>query len=231
MDTVTVTKGWETYTEGTLLPLDPGPNTITVEIMPSDDTPSQIVTVTVTWEPTEPHAPGSAVLTLCLGGDFFIVPAGVSTTTADLFGDTNVTSVWTYTDGWGWVAYEPSTGAEDFPIEAGDVLWIVAPSAQPLPVVVLLGSDPPPVGSGAILFTLREGNNLIAVPADAPTTAAGLFGATDVTIVWKYNRAARTWELSYFPALGCDSAIAPGDVLWIVKPIEQSGGCEIVCGA
>ena len=230
-DTVMIRKDGESYTEGMALPLDLGSNPITVEVMPSDGTPSQIVTVTVTWEPAESHAPGSVVLTLRLGGDFYIVPAGVSTMAADLFGDTNVTSVWTYTDGWGWIIYEPSTGAEDFLIEAGDVLWIVAPSVQMLPVVVPLRSDAPPMESGAITLPPWERVILLAVPAGAPTTAAGLFGATDVTIAWKYNRATRTWDLSYLPALGCDGAIAPGDVLWVVKPIEQFGSCGTGCGA
>ena len=64
-------------------------------------------------------------------------------------------------------------------------------------------------------------------------TAADLFGGANVTIAWKYNRETRTWALSYLPALGRGGAIAPGDVLWVVKPIEQPieqfGSCG--CGA
>ena len=65
----------------------------------------------------------------------------------------------------------------------------------------------------------KVSGDLVVVPAGVPTTAAALFGGTDVAIVWQYTRATRAWDRSYLPALGSgDFLIVPGDVLWVVTP-------------
>ena len=65
----------------------------------------------------------------------------------------------------------------------------------------------------------------MVVPAGTPTTAADLFGGTDVTIVWQYTPATRAWDRAYLPALGSgDFPIEPGDVLWVVVARAQSVG-------
>ena len=57
------------------------------------------------------------------------------------------------------------------------------------------------------------------------SAAADLFGATDVTIAWQYNRATRAWDRSYLPTLGRGGfAVEPGDVLWVVAPRAQTVG-------
>ena len=224
-DTVIIRKGTRSVANGTALPLDPGPNVIRVEVRPPDGVPPQVVTVTVTRAAAEPSAPSSGALPLRAGGDFYGVPVGVSTTAADLAAGSNVTSVGAHTAERGWVVYEPSTGAEDFPIEAGDVLWIATPQAQTLFLTVPLGIDTPPAESGAFRLALREGGNLFTVPAGAVGTVADLFDGTPVTIVWWYNRATRAWDLSYRPGRGQgDFPIASGDILWVVTPIAQTVG-------
>ena len=51
--------------------------------------------------------------------------------------------------------------------------------------------------------------------------AADVFGA-QVTIAWKFLGVGGGW-ISFFPDLGVtDYAIAPGDVLWVVSPMDQS---------
>ena len=129
-DRVTIRKRETTYASGAALPLDLGPNCITVEVTPSDGTLSQTITVAVTRGGAPPSTSGSVTLTLRQGGDFYAVPAGTCTKAAYLFGGTDVTSAWFYTSDRGWIAYDPGTGLEDFPIVGGDVLWIVAPRAQ-----------------------------------------------------------------------------------------------------
>ena len=54
---------------------------------------------------------------------------------------------------------------------------------------------------------------------------ADLFGGTDVTVVWQYNRATRAWDRSYLSGLDRGGfPIAPGDVLWVVAPEAQTVG-------
>ncbi len=61
-----------------------------------------------------------------------------------------------------------------------------------------------------------------AAPAGAATTAADLFGGTDVAIVWQYHRVTRAKDRSYLAALGTgDFPIAGGDVLWVVSPVGR----------
>ena len=52
-DRLTIHKGGEIYANGAAVPLDRGPNVITIEMIPADGTPPLIVTVTVTrgWGP------------------------------------------------------------------------------------------------------------------------------------------------------------------------------------
>ena len=170
--------------------------------------------------------PDPITLPLRAGGDLVVVPAGAATTAAELFDETAVTSVWKYhraTRAWDR-SYLPALGRGGFPIAGGDVLWVVAPVAQTLPVA---GTPPPavPPDPGPITLPLRAGGDLVAVPAGTPTTAADLFGDTDVASVWKYHRATRAWDRAYLPALGRGGfPIAPGDVLWVVTPRAQTIG-------
>ena len=86
--------------------------------------------------------------------------------------------------------------------------------------VRLGGQEPDP-----ITLDLRAGGDLVVVPAGTPTTAADLFGGTDVTVVWQYTRATRAWDRSYLPALGSgDFPIEAGDVLWVVASRDQMVG-------
>ncbi len=214
---VTIRKDGQDYASGDALPLDIGPNVITVVAVPADGTPAQSVTVTVTRLTVDP-----ITLHLREGGGFVAVPAGAATTAADLFGGTDVGSVWQYNRATRAFdrSYRPDQGREDFPITGGDVLWVVAPRAQTLTV-----AGTPVLHSGPITLVLREGGDYVAVPAGTPTTAADLFGGTDVTRVRKYNRATRAWDLSYVPAQDSGGfAIAPGDVLWVVAPRAQTVG-------
>ena len=174
--------------------------------------------------PDEPAA--SLTLQLRAGGDLAAVPAGAATTAADLFGGTDVTIVWQYnraTRAWDR-SYLPATGRGGFAIMGGDVLWVVAPAAQTLPVA---GMRPPdaPAAADPITLTLRQGGDLVVVPAGAATTAAELFGGTDVASVWQYNRATRAWDRSYLPARNRGGfPIAPGDVLWVVASVAETVG-------
>ncbi|MCY3886603.1 MAG: YbaY family lipoprotein [Chloroflexi bacterium] len=213
-DAVTIHKGGESYSNGAPLPLDLGPNRITITVIPVDGTPLQNVTVTLIRLATDPIS-----LDLRAGGDLVVVPAGAATTAADLFGETDVASVWKYTRATrAWDrSYLPALETGDFPIVGGDVLWVVSPVEQTLPVA----GRPPPASpvAGPITLDLQAGGDLVVVPAGTPTTAAALFDGTDVAVVWQYNRATRAWDRAYLPALGTgDFPIAPGDVLWVVAP-------------
>ena len=211
-DRLTIHKGGEIYANGAAVPLDPGPNVITIEMIPGDGTPPHIVTVTVTRSRTDPIA-----LSLRAGGDLVVMPAGVATTAADLFGESDVASVWLYswrTRAWDY-SYFPRLDRGNFAIAGGDVLWVVAPVAQTL----VVQGTPPASDPGPITLTLRQGGDLVPVPEGTPTTADALFRGTDVTIVWKYNRETRLWDLSYLPALGSRNfPVEHGDVLWVVTP-------------
>ena len=128
-DAITIRKGGQTYAGGAALPLDPGPNPVTVEIAPADGTPTQIVALTVIRGSA---AAAGIALTLRAGGGFYVVPAGAPTTAARLFKDTEVAIVWKYnraTRAWD-LAYVPAQDREDFAIAGGDVLWMVAPRAR-----------------------------------------------------------------------------------------------------
>ena len=216
-DAVAVHKGGQEYASGDPLPLDVGPNPITVIVVPADGTPAQTVAVTVTRLTSDP-----ITLSLRRGGDILAVPAGAATTAAALFGGVDVTSAWKYnraTRAWD-LSYRPGLGG--FPIAGGDVLWVVSPVEQTL----IVGGMPPldtAAPADPIRLSLRRGGDILAVPAGAATTAAALFGGADVTSAWKYNRATRAWDLSYRPGLG-GFAIAPGDVLWVVSPRAQTVG-------
>ena len=50
-DTVSIIKGADSYTSGAQVPLAVGPNVITIEVTPADDTPTHTYTVTVTRAP------------------------------------------------------------------------------------------------------------------------------------------------------------------------------------
>ena len=104
---------------------------------------------------------------------------------AALFGGTDVASVWKYnraTRRWD-LSYQPARDRGGFPIAGGDVLWVVAPAEQPLRVD---GTRPPGLPDpGPIALALREGGDIVA---GAVTTAADLFGGTDVASAWEYNR-------------------------------------------
>ncbi len=217
--TVTIRKGERSYASGAVLPLDLGLNRITVEVVPSDGTPTQTVTVAVTRGADAP-----ITLTLREGGDFVAVPAGAATTAADLFEGTDVTTVWQYnraTRAWDR-SYRPGPGLGGFAIEAGDVLWALAPQPQ---MLLVAGTPVPASDPGPITLVLREGGDFVAVPAGAATTAADLFGGTDVTTVWQYNRATRAWDRSYRPGPDLGGfAIEAGDVLWVVAPRAQTVG-------
>ena len=211
-DRVTIRKGARTYANGAAVPLARRTNLITIEATPADGGPTQIVTVTVTRSRTDPIA-----LPLRAGGDLVVMPAGVAATAADLFGESDVASVWLYsraTRAWDY-SYFPRRDRGNFAIAGGDVLWVVAPVDQTL----VVQGTPPASDPGPIALTLRQGGDIVAVPDGVPTTAAALFGGTAVASVWKYNRATRAWDLSYLPARdrgGFD--IAPGDALWVVTP-------------
>ena len=215
-DTVTIRKDARTYANGAAVPLARGTNLITVEVAPPSHQPTQIVTVMVTRARTDPIA-----LPLRAGGDLVVIPAGVAATAVDLFGGTDVASVWRYsrhTRTWDR-SYLPRLDRGNFAIAGGDVLWVVAPAARTL---VVHGTPPPP-DPGPITLDLREGGDIVAVPAGRPTTAADLFGGTDVASVWKYNPATRRWDLPYLPARDRGGfAIAPGDALWVVSARAQT---------
>ena len=53
-DTISITKGADTYMSGDPVPLNVGENVITLEISPDDDTPTHTYTVTVTRAPNTP---------------------------------------------------------------------------------------------------------------------------------------------------------------------------------
>ena len=168
-----------------------------------------------------PSSPG-LTLDLRAGGDFVAVPAGAATTAADLFGGTEVTAVWQYnhtTRAWDR-SYYPGPGLGGFAIAGGDVLWVVAPRSQTL---ALDGTPASASDPGPITLILRAGGDFVAVPAGAATTAADLFGGTEVTAVWQYNHTTRAWDRSYYPGPGLGGfAIAGGDVLWVVTPRAQT---------
>ncbi len=213
-DDIAIYKGRTRYSSGETLPLSLGTNDFLIALTPRDGTRVHSVTVTVTRLAFDP-----ITLNLREGGDLVVVPAGAATTAADLFGGTDVAIVWQYnraSRAWDR-SYLPALGGGGFPIAGGDVLWVVSPRAQTLTVA----GRPPPASPVAdpITLDLREGGDLVVVPAGLPTTAGDLFGGTDVAIVWQYNRASRAWDRSYLPALGGGGLpIAPGDVLWVVAP-------------
>ena len=217
-DTVTIRKGARTYANGTAVPLVRGTNLITVEVGPPAHTSLQRVTVTVTRSRTDPIA-----LPFRAGGDLVVMPVGVATTAADLFGGTDVTSAWQYnraTRAWDR-SYLPARGRGGFAIAGGDVLWVVSPENQTL--IVEGTPQAPALDPGPITLVLQKGGDLVVVPAGAPTTTADLFGGTDVTSAWQYNRATRAWDRSYLPARSRGGfAIAGGDVLWVVTPRAQT---------
>ena len=134
-----------------------------------------------------------------------------------------VINAWKYnraTRAWD-LSYLPTLGSGDFAIASGDVLWVVAPVDQ---TVIVQGTPrAPALDPGPIVLTLRQGGDLVVVPAGIPTTAAALFADTDVTIVWQYNRATRTWDRFYLPARNRGGfPIEAGDVLWVVAATGQT---------
>ncbi len=197
-----------------------GRRAITVTVTSADGSRIRVYRVRIAGGAADP-----LTLDLRAGGNLVVVPAGAATTAADLFGGTDVTRVWQYNRGTrAWDrSYLPRLGGGSFAIAGGDVLWVVAPRAQTLPVA---GTPiPAPPAPGPITLDLRAGGDLVVVPAGMATTAADLFGGTDVTRVWKYNRATRAWDLSYLPRLDRSGfPIASGDVLWVVTPRAQTVG-------
>ena len=219
-DAVTVRTGGQEYASGDALPLDLGSNPITVTVVPADGTRAQTVTVTVTRLTVDP-----ITLRLRVGGDLVPVPAGAATTATALFGEADVVSAWRYnreTRRWDF-PYLPASDRGSFPIASGDVLWVVSRAAQTLVVAGI-----PPLASAAadpITLHLRQGGDLLAVPAGTATTATALFGGTDVVSAWRYNRETRRWDFPYLPANDRGGfPIAGGDVLWVVSPRAQTVG-------
>ena len=76
---VGIRKGGRSYANGEPVPLDPGLNTITIDIAPLDATPWQTFSVEVT------RPPGPISWLLREGSDIVAAPAGVSTTASRLF--------------------------------------------------------------------------------------------------------------------------------------------------
>ena len=218
---VLVRKGGRTYASGEPVPLDPGVNALSIEVAPLDATPRQVFTVAVTRGAVVP-----ITLELRDGSDLVIAPPGTATTAARLLDGTDVQVAWKYNrDTRAWDrSYLPAIGFGGFPIGAGDALWVIAGSDQTLTVEGArppAGAQPP----GPVTLAVREGSDLLVVPAGAPTTAAALFGGTDVQVVWKYDRASRAWDLSYLPGPGFGGFdIAPGDGLWVISPRAQTLG-------
>ena len=114
------------------------------------------------------------------------------------------------------------------PLDPGSnliTIEVVPPGGTPTQFITVtitrIAGEPP--APGGVSLTLRKGGGFYVLPADALTTAARLFGDTDVTSVWKYNPATHAWDLAYLPVLGRDDfAIAPGDILWVVTPQTQT---------
>ncbi|MCY3886604.1 MAG: hypothetical protein OXG19_02715 [Chloroflexi bacterium] len=171
----------------------------------------------------ETEAAGSVTVILHPVGDFYVLPASAAPTTASaLFGDVELSSLWKHRTGRDWIAYDPATGAEDFSIAGGDLLWIVVPRLQEI-IVPLTESPVPPIHS--ITLTLRAGGGFYRVPEGSPTTAALLFGGTDVTVVWGYNSVSRAWDRSYDPVQNQGNfVIEADDLLWIEAPRAQTVG-------
>ena len=82
-------------------------------------------------------------------------------------------------------------------------------------------AEAPPPASPDVRLALRAGGQFLQ--ADFQTTAAALFGR-DVTIAWKFLGVEAGW-VAYNPVMGvANFAIVPGDVLWVVSPIDQTLG-------
>ena len=91
-----------------------------------------------------------------------------------------------------------------------------------LPIIVTIGELAPPAPD-AISMTLAAGGHYYAVPDGASTTAAELFG-NSVNSAWKYNLATGTWS-SYDGSSGRGGfMVNPGDVIYVVSPIDQTVG-------
>ena len=161
-----------------------------------------------------------------------IAPPGTATTAARLLDGTDVQVAWKYnreTRAWDR-SYLPAIGFGGFDIAAGDALWVIAGSDQTLTVE----GRPPPTAPPprAITLAVREGSDLLVVPEGTPTTAAALFGGTDVQVVWKYHRAPRAWDQSYLPGPGFGGFdIAPGDGLWVDLAARADAGRGAGAGA
>ena len=90
----------------------------------------------------------------------------------------------------------------------------VSSEAQGVPVV-----EPMEIEVGETVLDLVAGGQFVF--ATFSGNAADVFGA-QVTIAWKFLGVGGGW-ISFFPDLGVtDYAIAPGDVLWVVSPMDQS---------
>ena len=165
----------------------------------------------------------SVTVILNQAGDYYVMPAGAAPTTVTrLFEGVELTSLWKYTADREWVAYDPASGSNDFAIAGGDLLWIAAPRLQAISVLLTPSAAPPP---RRIAIDLRAGGDFYRVPAGAPTTAARLFGDTDVAIVWQYNDGRRTWDRTYVPAQDRENfIIEAGDLLWVEAPRAQTVG-------
>ncbi len=80
----------------------------------------------------EPPAPTESAVSLDLsaGGNYYSVPANsVPTTASALFDGTSVSVAWKWENG-SWTSYIPAIGSTDFLVTSGDILWIVAGSAE-----------------------------------------------------------------------------------------------------
>ena len=209
---VGIRKGGRSYANGEPVPLDPGLNTITIDIAPLDATPWQTFSVEVT------RPPGPISWPLREGSDIVAAPPGVSTTASRLFRGTDVELAFKYnraTRGWDDF-YFTALDLGGFEVEPADILWVLAKQSLTLNFDGRPAAGPPPPGE--IELMLHGGGDMVVVPAGSPTTAARLFAGTDVEAVWKYNRRTRAWDLGYRPAHdgGAGFPVEPGDILWVV---------------
>ena len=85
-------------------------------------------------EPEEPPAPVESAVSLDLseGGDYYsISDNSVPTTASALFDGTSVSVAWKWDRASSsWTSYIPAIGSTDFLVTSGDILWIVAGSAE-----------------------------------------------------------------------------------------------------
>ena len=153
-----------------------------------------MVTFTFLDAAGNPVAGGSPVAILATGSGGILAPVG---------GGPAVTTG-------GVITITYTAGTETILAQVGTV----SSEAQVVPVV-----EPMEIEVGDTVLDLIAGGQF--VDATFSGNAADVFGA-QVTIAWKFLGVDGGW-ISFFVDLGVtDYAIAPGDVLWVVSPIDQS---------